>query len=227
MMTLNPVDWPRTFMPPKPIPPELLALRRENALALFLRWRLREIAQGMPGEDRAFAALLGITGAQWSRVKSGTPVGSKLARQFEQACAVEPGWLDQAHGEPEATGASPGPSDCEPATPAALAAALGLSDGSTAPDSPSQLLMQVHGDSMRELGILDGQWLLVDPALTAGPGDLVLVRSGAECCIRLFGFEDGQARLLAADPACPALHPEDGQPLPVLGVVTASIRRWR
>lgn len=72
-------------MPPKPIPPELLALRRHNVMALFLRWRLHEIAQGLPGEDRAFAARLGITGAQWSRVKSGTPVGSKLARQFEQA----------------------------------------------------------------------------------------------------------------------------------------------
>ena len=220
-------------MPPKPIPPELLALRRENALALFLRWRLREIAQGLPGEDRAFAALLGITGAQWSRVKSGTPVGSKLARQFEQACAVEPGWLDQSHGEPEPAGALPEILDlpempgCEPATPAALAAALGLAAGGAVTDSPARLLVRVRGDSMRELGILDGQQLLVDQGLSAVPGDLVLVRSGAECCIRQLSLEDGQARLLAANPAWPELIPEEGQPLPILGVVTASIRRWR
>lgn len=220
-------------MPPKPIPPELLALRRQNALALFLRWRLREIAQGLPGEDRAFAALLGITGAQWSRVKSGTPVGSKLARQFEQACAVEPGWLDQAHGEPEPAGAPPERLDlaetpgCEPATPAALAAALGLSASGAAPDSPTQLLVRARGDSMRERGILDGQLLLVDQALSAVHGDLVLVRSGAECCIRQLSLEDGQARLLAANPAWPAIVPDEGQPLPILGVVTASIRCWR
>ncbi len=84
-------------MPPKPIPPELLSLRRHNALALFVRWRLQEIAQGRPGGDKAFAEAMGIDNAHWSRLKAGTPLGPKLARRLEAACGVEEGWLDRSH----------------------------------------------------------------------------------------------------------------------------------
>lgn len=169
-------------MPPKPIPPELLALRRHNVMALFLRWRLHEIAQGLPGEDRAFAARLGITGAQWSRVKSGTPVGSKLARQAK-------------------------PARC--------------------PGCRAMLLVRADDDSMRDLGILDGNLLLVDPALVAQPGDIVLVRLDDEYRIRQLCLQDGQLRLLAANPAFAALIPSEGQPWPIWGVVTSVIRRLR
>lgn len=84
-------------MPPKPIPPELLSLRRHNALALFVRWRLQEIALGRPGGDKAFAEAMGIDNAHWSRLKAGTPLGPKLARRLEAACGVEEGWLDRSH----------------------------------------------------------------------------------------------------------------------------------
>lgn len=84
-------------MPPKPIPPELLDLRRHNALALFVRWRLQEIAQGRSGGDKAFAEAVGIDNAHWSRLKAGTPMGPKLARRMEAACGVEEGWLDRSH----------------------------------------------------------------------------------------------------------------------------------
>ncbi|OGB72525.1 MAG: hypothetical protein A2486_15325 [Burkholderiales bacterium RIFOXYC12_FULL_65_23] len=213
-------------MPPKPIPPELLALRRHNVMALFLRWRLHEIAQGLPGEDRAFAARLGITGAQWSRVKSGTPVGSKLARQFEQACEVDPGWLDQAHDQPGAPAAWPDIPGSEQASPAALASALGLS-AQAGPDGPTTLLVRADDDSMRDLGILDGNLLLVDLALVAEPGDIVLVRLDDEYRIRQLCLQDGQLRLLAANPAFAAIVPPEGQPWPIWGVVTSVIRRLR
>ena len=116
-------------MPPKPICPELLELRRQNVLSLFVRWRLQQIAQGHSGEDRAFATLLGISNAQWSRAKAGTPIGGKLARQFEQACGVEAGWLDQAHASgAEVSGLPTLPEmpGSEPASSQALARALGL-----------------------------------------------------------------------------------------------------
>jgi hypothetical protein len=80
-------------MPPKPIPPELLNLRRHNALALFVRWRLQEIAQGRTGGDKAFAEAMGIDNAHWSRLKAGTPLGPRLARRLEAARVVEEGWL--------------------------------------------------------------------------------------------------------------------------------------
>ena len=216
-------------MPPKPIPPELLALRRHNVMALFLRWRLREIAQGLPGEDRAFAARLGITGAQWSRVKSGTPVGSKLARQFEQACEVAPDWLDQAHDHPGGPAAWPDIPGSEPASPAALASALGL-PAQAAPDGPTTMLIRADGDSMRDLGILDGNLLLVDQALVAEPGDIVLVRLDDEYRVRQLCLEDGQLKLLPANPVNTALSanvPPEGQPWQIWGVVTSVIRRLR
>jgi DNA polymerase V len=84
-------------MPPKPIAPELLSLRRHNALALFVRWRLQEIAQGRTGGDKAFAEAMGIDNAHWSRLKAGTPLGPRLARRLEAACGVEEGWLDRSH----------------------------------------------------------------------------------------------------------------------------------
>lgn len=213
-------------MPPKPIPPELLALRQHNAMALFLRWRLREIGQGLPGEDRAFAALLGITGAQWSRVKSGTPVGSKLARQFELACEVAPGWLDQTHDHPGGTVAWPDLPGSEPASPAALASALGLS-AQAGSDGPTTMLIRAHDDSMRDAGILDGHLLLVDQALIAEPGDIVVVRVGDEYSVRRLCHKDGQLKLLPANPAFAEIVPPEGGPLPIWGVVTSSILRWR
>jgi len=92
-------------MPPKPIPPDLLSLRRHNALALFVRWRLQQIAQGHPGGDKAFADAMGIDNAHWSRLKAGTPLGPKLARRLEAACGVDEGWLDRSH-EDETDGRS-------------------------------------------------------------------------------------------------------------------------
>lgn len=111
-------------MPPKPIPPELVALRQHNTLALWLRWRLRELAAGRPGEDRDFASLLEVAGSQWSRIKSGTPVGARLARRIEAACGQPEGWLDEVHDGPAA--AEGAPPDSQPATPQALATVLGL-----------------------------------------------------------------------------------------------------
>ncbi len=213
-------------MPPKPIPPELLALRRHNAMALFLRWRLREIGQGLPGEDRTFAALLGITGAQWSRVKSGTPVGSKLARQFELACEVAPGWLDQAYDHPGGPAACHDLPGSEPASPAALASALGLSV-QAGTDGPTKMLVRAHDDSMRDLGILDGSLLLVDRALIAAPGDIVVVRMDDEYSARQLCLEDGQLKLLPANPVFREIVPLEGQPLQIWGVVTSTIRHWR
>lgn len=111
-------------MAAKPIPPELLDLRRQNALALFVRWRLHEIANGRAGGDKAFAEAVGIDNAHWSRLKAGTPLGPKLARRLEAACGVEDGWLDRAHeqapdGEasaPDPTASAPKPVDVEPLT---------------------------------------------------------------------------------------------------------------
>ena len=148
------------------------------------------------------------------------------ALQFEQACEVEAGWLDQAHDQPGTPAAWPDIPGSEPASPAALASALGLS-AQAGPDGPSTLLLRADDDSMRDLGILDGNLLLVDPALVAQPGDIVLVRLDDEYRIRQLCLQDGRLKLLPANPAFSALIPPAGQPLPIWGVVTSVIRRLR
>jgi DNA polymerase V len=198
-------------MPPKPIPPETLALRRQNSLTLFTRWRLQEIAQGRPGGDKAFSAMLGISNAQWSRIKSGTPVGPKLARQIEAACGVEPGGLDAP--QDAATG---------PATEAPqhidLTAALGLS-------RPDTFVIRMHGPAMAGKGLDDGDLLVVDPSIVPRHGHTVVARMDHEPCCRTLYQRDGQTRLQAAHPDFADTATEDGSTPALYGVVTAVVKR--
>ena len=76
--------------------------RRLNAISLFQAFAEERIAAGAPpkGLEAIWAAKLEVSGATWSMAKSGArPIGDKLARQIEVACAQPLGWLDQAHDE--------------------------------------------------------------------------------------------------------------------------------
>ena len=73
--------------------------RRLNAIALFQAFAEQRITAGDPpkGLEAAWAAELEVSGATWSMAKSGArPIGDKLARQIEQHCGKEAGWLDAA-----------------------------------------------------------------------------------------------------------------------------------
>jgi len=233
-------------------------------MALFVRWRLREIAQGRSAEDKSFAALVGISSAQWSRVKSGTPLGTKLARQFEVACGVEPGWMDVSHqNKPSEPTSAPLPPDMPgslPATAETLASTLGLSaaelvKGVNLAESPTRagfpspaadsrvarldlnaelvlheeatMLVRVKGDSMRDAGILDGNMLVVDKALNASHGDIVVAVLDDEFTVKQLYRRGGIVKLLPAHPDFPAIVPTEGQELRIWGVVTSTIRRFR
>jgi hypothetical protein len=71
--------------------------RRQNALALFQAYAEKALASGASpkGLEQAFAATLQISPSMWSQIKSSRPVGDKLARQIESACAQPAGWLDE------------------------------------------------------------------------------------------------------------------------------------
>jgi hypothetical protein len=71
--------------------------RRQNALALFQAYAEKALAAGAApkGLEQAFAATLQISPSMWSQIKSSRPVGDKLARQIESACAQPAGWLDE------------------------------------------------------------------------------------------------------------------------------------
>jgi hypothetical protein len=57
---------------------------------------------GVPpkGMEQAFAQQLQISPSMWSQIKSSRPIGDKLARQIEAACARPAGWLDEEHRPP-------------------------------------------------------------------------------------------------------------------------------
>ena len=71
--------------------------RRQNALALFQAYAEKALASGASpkGLEQAFAATLQISPSMWSQIKSSRPIGDKLARQIESACARPAGWLDE------------------------------------------------------------------------------------------------------------------------------------
>ena len=81
--------------------------RRQNALALFQVYAEKALASGASpkGLEQAFAATLQISPSMWSQIKSSRPIGDKLARQIESACAQSARWLDETRKDtaPSAT----------------------------------------------------------------------------------------------------------------------------
>lgn len=73
--------------------------RRQNALSLFQQFAEEQMRAGLPpkGMEQSFAQKLQISPSMWSQIKSSRPIGDKLARQIEAACAQAPGSLDEAH----------------------------------------------------------------------------------------------------------------------------------
>jgi hypothetical protein len=75
--------------------------RRQNALALFQEFAEQSLAAGASpkGLEQAFAAKLQISPSMWSQIKASRPIGDRLARQIEHACARPAHWLDAARKE--------------------------------------------------------------------------------------------------------------------------------
>jgi hypothetical protein len=73
--------------------------RRQNVLSLFQQFAEEQMRAGVPpkGMEQTFAQKLQISPSMWSQIKSSRPIGDKLARQIEAACAQPAGWLDEEH----------------------------------------------------------------------------------------------------------------------------------
>ena len=72
-------------------------VRRQNLLALYQEFVQQAVTQGGTprGVDQDFAASLEISPSMLSQIKSGRPIGDKLARQIESHCGKTQDWLDQ------------------------------------------------------------------------------------------------------------------------------------
>lgn len=87
----------------------------------------------------------------------------------------------------------------------------------------SNFLLKIRGDSMRDAGILDGDFVLIESRNFAEPGEIVAAMIGEEATVKRLGKEDGRYYLFPAN--------EKYQPIPfnskdcyVIGVVKSLFR---
>ena len=87
--------------------------------------------------------------------------------------------------------------------------------------------VRIQGDSMRDAGILNGSVVLVDKAIKARHGHIVIaVVDGDLTCKRLHQ-RGGTMRLKPENPAYPDIVPKDGQTVEIWGVVVATIHQHK
>ncbi len=85
-------------------------------------------------------------------------------------------------------------------------------------------LMRVRGSSMRDAGIDDGDVILVDRAIRACHGHVVVAVVDGEFTVKRLWQRGAGIRLQAANPTYPDIIPADGQTVEVWGVVTRAIK---
>lgn len=85
-------------------------------------------------------------------------------------------------------------------------------------------MMRVRGASMREAGIDDGDVVLVDKAIKATHGHIVVAVVDGDFTVKRLWKRGSNVKLQAANPTYPDIAPRDGQTLEVWGVVTHTIK---
>jgi repressor LexA len=86
-------------------------------------------------------------------------------------------------------------------------------------------LLQVSGLSMRDEGILDGDWLVVHRTTEAKNGQLVVARLGDDVTVKRLKVRGRKAELIPANPDFETLHFDlDRQPLAIEGIAVGVIR---
>lgn len=91
---------------------------------------------------------------------------------------------------------------------------------SPAPD----FLLRVHGDSMRDEGILDGDLVAVRRTADARDGQVVVARVDGEVTIKRLQLRRGDVRLLPRNPAFAPIDIAPGQDFAIEGVYCGLIR---
>jgi DNA polymerase V len=85
-------------------------------------------------------------------------------------------------------------------------------------------LMKARGESMREAGIFDGDVLVVDRAIQARSGHIVIAVIEGEFVCKTLSMRAGRMKLKAANPGHPDIVPKDSQTVEIWGVVIHAIK---
>ena len=87
--------------------------------------------------------------------------------------------------------------------------------------SDGQYLLQIRGDSMKEAGILEGDYVVVRPQDTAEDGEIIVALLGEEATVKRFYRESDHIRL---QPENEAMEPIRSKEVQVLGRVVGLMR---
>ena len=93
------------------------------------------------------------------------------------------------------------------------------------PASATHFALRVRGESMRDAGILDGDYVIVRQQPTAENGDIVAVMVGEEATVKRFFKENGHVRLQPEHPTLKPLVLSKQEDFAILGKVVAVFRR--
>lgn len=94
------------------------------------------------------------------------------------------------------------------------------------PNRLSSYVMRVRGDSMRGVGIWDGDEIIVDRSVEVQDGDVVVVAVDGEMLVKRWCVgRDGAVALCAEHPNYPPLFLSELSDVRVWGVVTFGVRR--
>lgn len=86
-------------------------------------------------------------------------------------------------------------------------------------------LLEVRGMSMRDAGILDGDWLAVHKQATAQTGQVVVARLGDEVTVKRLKLRGNRAELIAENPDYkPIVVDLKREPLDIEGIAVGVIR---
>ena len=89
----------------------------------------------------------------------------------------------------------------------------------------SSFLFRVMGDSMMNIGIFEGDTIIVDRAIEPRHRHVVLAIIDEEFTVKRLYRRGGVVRLLAENPAYPPIDFNEGQELRIWGVVTFNLRK--
>lgn len=88
-------------------------------------------------------------------------------------------------------------------------------------------MWQARGLSMIDLGIADGDILVVNRALNPKHGDIVVAEIDGDFTVKQFWRRNGMVQLRAGNATFPPILFRDGQTMTICGVVTATIKRFK
>ena len=91
-------------------------------------------------------------------------------------------------------------------------------------DPQSSFLLRVSGDSLINVGVFDGDLVIIERKRQANSGDIVLAQIDREWTLKILKKEKQRAYLASANPKYPPFYPH--QELQIHGVVKAVVRKF-